>query len=305
MNSSMLHHLSIVCVVLVCLSHSGGSTCADESPEKNGVRVVKDVDYLGTGRTEKLDLYLPANGDGTRRPAVVIIHGGGWSGGDKAARREQNIGNSLATAGYVCASINYRLSVKSDDLATRLRDVWPANLHDCKTAVRFLRKHADKYSIDADHIGAIGGSAGGHLVAVLAVTAASDKLDPDGPYREFSSRVQAVVPMYGVHDIPEHARVKGNEQSEADIELCRQASPVTYVTSDDPPALILHGTKDATVPVQQSRILHASLQAAKVPSELIVIEGAPHSFHLQPSQRDLRPKVIGFFGRHLKRTEPQ
>jgi len=261
---------------------------------------VTTLNFLGPGRREGLDLYRPFDDGVRRRPAVVIVHGGGWHGGDKAAGREQNIGNTLAAAGYVCASINYRLSVKSDDLPTRLRDVWPLNLHDCKTAVRFLRQNADKYRIDADHIGAIGGSAGGHLVAMMAVTESSDMLDPFGPYSKHSSRIQAVVPMYGVHDVTRRARAKGSELSESDAELCRQASPVSYVTSDDPPALILHGTEDALVPVEQSRILHASLKAAYVPTELIVIEGAPHSFHLQPKQRDLRHKVTAFFDKHLK-----
>lgn len=272
---------------------------------KNTVTVVKDVSYLGDGRAEKLDLYLPEDDGKQLHPAVVIIHGGGWHGGDKAAGREKNIGNTLAGAGYVCASINYRLSIKSDDLATRLRDVWPHNLHDCKTAVRFLRKNADKYRIDADHIGAIGGSAGGHLVAILATSDSLDELDPAGPYIEYSSRIQAVVPMYGVHDVPYHARTKGKTLSLADARLCRNASPVTYITPDDPPALILHGTKDVLVPVEQSRILHKHLQAAKIPSELVIIEGAPHSFHLQPKQRDLRSKVIGFFDRHLRKSEAE
>jgi acetyl esterase/lipase len=292
--------LLVACAVLLFGSDCGQSADADEAAQKRGVLVVKDVDYLGERRTEKLDLYLPTNDDGTRRPAVVIIHGGGWHGGDKAAGREQNIGNTLAAAGYVCASINYRLSVKSDDVPTRLRDVWPLNLHDCKTAVRFLRKNADKYRIDADHIGAIGGSAGGHLVAMMAVTEPSDMLDPFGPYGDQSSRIQAVVPMYGVHDVARRARANGSELSEADSALCREASPVSYVTSDDPPALILHGTEDALVPVEQSRILHESLKVAHVPTELIVIEGAPHSFHLQPKQRDLRQTVIDFFDKHLR-----
>lgn len=264
------------------------------------VSVVKDVSYLDENRAEKLDLYLPETNQKARRPAIVIIHGGGWHGGDKAAGREKNIGNTLAAAGYVCASINYRLSVKSDHLATRLRDVWPHNLHDCKTAVRFLRKNADRYRIDPAHIGAIGGSAGGHLAAMLAVTDEKDDLEPSGPYLEFSSRIQAVVPMYGVHDIPEHARFRNNQLTAADADLCQHASPVTYITANDPPALILHGTKDALVPVAQSRILHDGLQAENVPSRLIVIDGAPHSFHLEPSQQDLRPDVIAFFDRHLK-----
>jgi iduronate 2-sulfatase len=279
------------------------------SVEKRGspfkVRVVKDVSYLGKDRAEELDLYLPQGDGDVPRPAVLIVHGGGWHGGDKAAAREKNIGNTLAAAGYVCASVNYRLSVKSDDLATRLRDIWPQNLIDCKTAVQFLRSHADKYRIDSAHVGAIGGSAGGHLVAMLAFTAASDELEPTGPYKRLSTRIQAVVPMYGVHDVTRRARAKGSDLSESDAELCRQASPITYVTSDDPPALILHGTEDALVPVEQSRILHASLKAASVPADLIVIEGAPHSFHLQPKQRDLRSKVIGFFDKHLKQARAE
>lgn len=279
----------------------------DASGEKSKtplkVKVVKDVSYLGKDRAEKLDLYLPIDegGSKSRRPAVLIVHGGGWHGGDKAAAREKNIGNTLAGAGYVCASINYRLSVKSDDLATRLRDVWPHNLQDCKRAIQFLRTHAGKYRIDTDHIGAIGGSAGGHLVAMLAFTDADDGLEPSGPYKALSTRIQAVVPMYGVHDVVRRAKAKGSDLSESDAELCRQASPVSYVTSDDPPALILHGTKDALVPVEQSTLLQASLKSAYVPVSLVVIEGAPHSFHLQPKQRDLRKRVISFFDQHLRK----
>ncbi|MCA9014881.1 MAG: alpha/beta hydrolase fold domain-containing protein, partial [Planctomycetaceae bacterium] len=137
--------------------------------ELSQVTVKQEVSYLGEGRTEKLDLYLPdPEFQKGPYPAVVIIHGGGWHGGDKAAAREINIGTSLAKAGYVCASINYQLAKKESKFTDNLKQVWPGNLQDCKTAVRFLRKHADQYQIDASHIGAIGGSAGGHLVAMLA-----------------------------------------------------------------------------------------------------------------------------------------
>lgn len=264
------------------------------------VTVVKDVHYLATGRKEKLDLYLPIRSPNERVPAIVIVHGGGWHGGDKAASREQNIGTNLAKAGFACASINYRLCMKDDNIETRLRNVWPHNLHDCKTAVRFLRANADKYAIDAEHIGAIGGSAGGHLVAMMAVTDADDRLEPEGPFAEHSSRIQAVVPMYGVHDVLVQARTKGNTITESGEALCRNASPVTWISSDDPPALILHGTKDALVPVEQSTILHKQLKKARVESSLMIIEGAPHSFHLQPKQQDLRSTVTEFFNRHLR-----
>lgn len=272
-----------------------------ESAGPYEVKVVKNVQYLGEGRTEKLDLYLPVRSPDERLPAVVIVHGGGWYGGDKAAKREQNIGTNLAKHGFVCASINYRLCKKSDNIETRLREIWPHNLHDCKTAVRFLRAHADKYAIDAKYIGAIGGSAGGHLVAMMATTDESDGLDPDGPYAEHSCRVQAVVPMYGVHDVLVQASEKGNTITKSGEALCRNASPVTWVSSDDPPALILHGTKDALVPVEQSTIIHKRLMKAGVESKLVVIDGAPHSFHLQPKQQDLRSTVCEFFDRHLRK----
>jgi acetyl esterase/lipase len=266
------------------------------------VKIVKDISFLGADRKEKLDLYLPLEAGKQLRPAVVIVHGGGWHGGDKFANREQNIGKSLAEAGYVCASVNYRLCEKNDDLVVRLRQVFPGNVEDCRTAVRFLRRNAEQYQIDPDHIGAIGGSAGGHLVALMAVLDDVNTLGSKEKrlYPDYSSRVQAVVPMYGVHDVLKRARVDNKELNDEDVKLCRNASPVTHISSNDPPALILHGTKDDLVPVSQSKILHKQLTASTVPSELIIVEGAPHSFHLQPKQRDLRPVVIKFFDRHLK-----
>ena len=271
--------------------------------ELSQTSIKKEISYLGEDRTEKLDLYLPDPAFQTGPyPAIVIIHGGGWHGGDKAAKREINIGNNLAKAGYVCASINYQLAKKTSKFTDNLKQVWPGNLQDCKTAVRFLRKHADKYQIDADHIGAIGGSAGGHLVSILATTGNDTKPGPQEKYAGFSSSIQAVVPMYGVHDLIALAQSRDMLSSFTEVEkkLSQQASPVTHISQDDPPFLILHGTKDALVPVKQSELLLAALKKANIPAELLVIEGAPHSFHLQPKQQDLRPKVIGFFDRHLK-----
>ena len=123
-----------------------------------------------------------------------MIHGGGWTSGDKAEEREVNIATNLARAGYVVLSINYVLS--TDGKVT-----WPQNVYDCKTAVRWLRKNADRYQIDAEHIGVIGGSAGGHLAAFLAVTKPENHFDPDGPYGEFSCKVQCAVDLYGPADL--------------------------------------------------------------------------------------------------------
>jgi acetyl esterase/lipase len=260
------------------------------------VRVEQDIAYLGEGRQEKLDLYLPASADkGPRRPGIVIIHGGGFTGGSKRGAREQNIGTNLARNGYVCISIDYLLAAKD-------RPAWPQNLHDCKTAVRWLRAHADRYHVDPDRIGVIGGSAGGHLALMVGLTDAAAGLDPREPHGALSCRVQAVVDLYGPGDLlgrgRDHVMFAGTLADRPD--LYRQASPVTHASKDDPPVLILHGTKDTTVPVEQSQVMAAALKKAGVEHELILVEGAPHSFHLEPREKDLRPVVIGFFDRHLK-----
>ena len=260
-----------------------------------GVVLERDVAYLPPDRAEKADLYVPAKrGKDVRSPAVVIIHGGGWSGGDKAAEREFNIGTTLALHGYVGLSINYILSDKR-------QTTWPQNLHDCKTAVRWLRMHAGRLQLDPDHIGVIGGSAGGHLAALAAVAGPDDGLDPAQPYGEFSCRVQCAVDLYGPTDLTQHRDIPmlGKKRSDAP-ELYRAASPTTYVDRYDPPVLILHGTADKTVDVQQSEVFAAALKKAGVEHELVIVEGAPHSFHLQPKQRDLRPLVLGFFDKHLR-----
>ena len=160
-----------------------------------GVRFEPDVAYLLEDRKEKADLYLPITlPQGQRAPAIVIIHGGGWGGGDKRAAREINIGTNLALHGYVGMSINYLLSAGGSV-------TWPENLYDCKTAVRWLRANADRLHIDPDHIGVIGGSAGGHLAAMVTLTVPEDGLDPKEPYGEFSCRVSCGVDLYGVADL--------------------------------------------------------------------------------------------------------
>ena len=290
--------LLVTLLAVLTLPVCGAETSRASSPLPvlpPGVRFEPDVAFLGDGRTEKADLYLPAElPKGQRAPAVVIIHGGGWSGGDKRAAREINIGTNLALNGYVGLSINYVLS-------TGGKGTWPQNLHDCKTAVRWLRKHADRLQINPDRIGVIGGSAGGHLAALLAVTGLDDGLDPAGPYGEFSCRVQCAVDLYGPADLLERGDTKmlGKTRAEAP-ELYRAASPTTYADESAPPILILHGTADRTVDLKQSELLAAALKRAGARHEFVIIAGAPHTFHLQPKQRDLRPLVLGFFDAHLK-----
>jgi acetyl esterase/lipase len=261
----------------------------------DGVVIRENVAYLPDGRTETADLYLPAKRDkGVRSPAVVIIHGGGFTGGDKAAAREFNIGTTLALHGYVALSVNYALAAKG-------RPTWPTNLQDCMTAVRWLRKNADRLQVDTDHIGAIGGSAGGHLAAMLAVCDAKDGLDPAGPYPEFSCRVQCAVPMYGAYDFTDRDELVmiGKTRAEAP-DAYRAASPIRYVNARTPPMLVLCGTADSPGTVAQNERFAAALKKAGVGHELVLVKDAPHSFHLQPKQQDLRPLVLGFFDKHLK-----
>ncbi len=259
------------------------------------VRVERNVSYLPEGRQEKADLYFPKEMEkGKMYPAVLIIHGGGFTGGQRDAVRELNIGGNLARNGYIGMSIDYLLSSGG-------KVTWPQNLYDCKTAVRWLRANAVRLQVDADHIGVIGGSAGGHLAAMVGLTVPADGLEPKAPYGEVSSRVQCAVDLYGPaefgswHDVS----MLGKKFSEAP-ELYRQASPVTYVRKESAPMLILHGTGDKTVPLDQSQQMDAACQKAGMEHELVIVEGAPHSFHLQPKERDLRPLVLGFFDKHLK-----
>jgi len=266
------------------------------------IRIVTDLEYLGPNRNDRCDLYIPTDAaEVDRFPGIVIIHGGGWEGGDKSDDREKNIATTLARHGYVCMSINYVLAQQD-------RPAWPQSIYDCKTAVQFLRAHADRYQIDRDHIGVIGGSAGGHLSAMVGLTGPESGLDPPGPYKNVSSRVQAAVPMYGIHNLRtwrERAMVEkylGAPEQEDPVRW-DAASPINQASVDDPPMLLLHGSADKGVPDSQSIELHKTLVKIGVESRLVIVEGAPHGFHLQPEQRDLRPLVVGFFDKHLKNQD--
>ena len=297
MRTSMACGLPAVLVLVVSgWSQQGAAKKPPTLPKPPaGVVIEENVAYLDSGRSETADLYLPAKRErGVRSPAVVIIHGGGFIGGDKAAAREFNIGATLALHGYVAMSINYALASKDNP-------TWPKNLQDCMTAVRWLRKNADRLQIDAAHIGTIGGSAGGHLAAMLAVADSKDGLDPAGPYAEFSCRVQCAVPMYGAYDFTERNDliIIGKLREQAP-DAYRAASPIVYLRRSTPPMLLLCGTADSPATVAQSERFAAALKKAGVTHDLVLVKDAPHSFHLQPKQADLRPLVLGFFDKHLK-----
>jgi acetyl esterase/lipase len=265
--------------------------------ETAAVRIEKGVFYLPAERAEKADLYLPPVFEtGKKYPGVLIIHGGGWTSGKRDAAREINIGTTLASHGYVCLSIDYLLHDPMSD-----KTCWPQNLHDCKTAVRWLRANRERLQLDADHIGVIGGSAGGHLACMVGVTQSRDGLDPAVPYGDQSCAVNCVVDLYGPTDFTDSKDIAALRKPRSEApELYRAFSVLTYLDKNDPPTLIMHGTADATVPLAQSELLAAALTKLGVEHQLVIVEGAPHTFHLQPKEQDLRPIVLAFFDKHLK-----
>ncbi len=312
----ILSRAALVIGIIVMVSASAPSQTTPPKlvlpPAPEGVLIQQDVPYLDADRSEKLDLYLPANRPkDARSPAVVMIHGGGWTGGDKAEGRSFNICTTLAKAGYVCISINYIL--------TR-GECWPTNVRDCKNAVRFLRVNAEKYGVDVDHIGVIGGSAGGHLALMVGYTNKVPFLEPASPYPGVSDRVDCVVDMYGITNLLTRCKTdeKGSPTGalitssgclattrEEDPDTWKLASPVYHITKASPPTLILQGDADTTVDRDQSTELANKLRECGVEHELIILPGIGHTFDLQswahkPLPQDLRPVVTSFFDKHLK-----
>ena len=280
------------------------------------VQITRDVPYLSPGRAEKLDLYLPVPPPpGVLSPALVWIHGGGWKGGTKNEARARNVCTTLAGAGYVAVSIDYRLG----------DGAWPTNLFDCKNAVRFLRAHAAEYRLDPNRIAVAGGSAGGHLALMVGLTAGKPELEPVGaatPYSGVSSAVGCVINMYGITDLLTRREIdpQGNPGAvrplaasqlsvfgvtSPDSPVLRLASPVTHVAKDSVPILTLHGKIDTTVDRRQAEELAQVALERGAPHQLILVEEAGHTFDLQtwakkPLKRDLRPVVLAFLAKNLK-----
>jgi len=294
---------SASCMVLAVLAMP--ETPAAETKKKkertvvfpDDIRVDRDVAYLAPDRKQKADLYFPKQMPTDKKlPAVVVIHGGGFNDGDKDRRREINIGSNLARNGFVAMSIDYKLWNKYAKSPT-----WPQSLHDAKTAIRWLRQNADRLGIDGDRIGAIGCSAGGNLVSMLAVTGPEDGLEPPGGDDKVSTRVQCAVDLYGAVDLLNYHDMKMFLKTrEEDPESYKKASPTTYCGKGDSPILLIHGTGDETVDVSQSETFAKALEAGGVEHELIVIPDAPHTFDLDYEPFDVKTPVLSFFNKHLK-----
>jgi acetyl esterase/lipase len=287
------------------------------------VDIHKDLVYATVdGKELKLDLYVPKQKApaGQVRPLVVWVHGGGWKGGSK----EHNPALFLLMDGYAVASINYRLTGVAS---------FPAQIWDCKAAIRFLRAKAHDYGYDPSNIGVFGGSAGGHLAALMGTTNNHPELEGKvGDHLEVSSNVQAVVGWYGPTDLAveyfngkpfpkeritpmDPARIldtapyKGPDSNELTdllagppirvMERALLASPIHHVSQYDTPFLIMHGERDNVVPVYQSRRFVEKLREFNVPVEYVEIPNAGHggAQFFEPEQ--LR-RIQQFFNRHLR-----
>lgn len=271
------------CLLLACLALAllptgcGGPSRTPFQPA--GVRIIRDYTFASRdGVPLRLDLYLPET-YAKPLPIVIWLHGGGWMFGSK----ERCPLASLAARGYAVASVGYGLSDRSE------RTAFPAPLYDCKAAVRWLRANAWRFGCDGGRIGVWGLSAGAHLAALLGTTAGEADLEggegPIGP----SSAVQGVVAMFAPTDLLalEQADEKNwrvtlvaqgllHGRPSEHPDLARAASPALHVTRDSAPFLLIHGRDDIMVPVAQSGLMHAALQAAGVPSTLLLFDHLPH-----------------------------
>jgi len=275
-------------------------------PPEN-IRLTADIPYAATDNPRQmLDLLLPREPGQEPLPVIVFIHGGAWRGGSKEGGRS-NVARAVASGNYAGVSINYRLSGESK---------WPTQIHDCQAAIRWIKSNAEKYNLNPDRIGIWGSSAGGHLVAMLGTSAGVTALDGRlGRTPDLSCAVTCVVDFFGPTDfttmdrdaiegsVMQHSAPDSPEsllmgyQVTTNPEGVATASPITYISKDDPPFLIVHGTRDPVVPYAQSVTFHKALQTAGVSSTLLTVSDGGHG---QGFGAEVNQSVMRFFDHHLR-----
>lgn len=283
------------CLALLLIGLTSKTSRAAEPAE---IVFTPDIVYgKGAGEELKLNLARPKDEQRKNLPCIVFIHGGGWGMGKREMHDEAV--REVARRGLVGATVTYRLAPQHR---------FPAQVHDVKCAIRFLRAHADKYGIDPDRIAACGFSAGGHLAMMLGVTQKADGLEGDGGWAEQSSSVRAVVAYFGpvdlaAPDIPKHvhpitAQLIGGSAKEKPEEY-KRASPITYVDAGDAPTLMFQGTKDPLVPHTQAYRMLDALSAAGVPGRGEILVGAGHGWGAAEWKRTAESS-FAFLAEHLK-----
>lgn len=282
MKSLRLLFLTLLASVAVA---DPGKLSAKPSALPVGVRMERDLAYLVDGdESQRLDLYLPEKTSVHPLPLIVHIHGGGWMAGNKFPCPVVG----MVAEGYVVASVGYRFSQQAK---------FPAQIQDCQAAIRWLRANREKYHLDPEKIGVVGGSAGGHLASLVGTAGGIGAFPLIGGNEDQSDRVQAVCNIFGpadfttvVEQAAEDTKVKNvfvfNSPKDPYSQLIgvpletteksRAVSPVTYISEDDPPILILHGTHDSLVPYAQSVQFAQELEAEGVPVWLQALPGAGH-----------------------------
>lgn len=280
--------------------------CFAQTSNPSGVQIERDLAFASFGgKSLKLHLYRPEKSSGNV-PVVVLIYGGAWMMRNQAMATSKAIW--LANHGYAAAVIDHRLSSEA---------LFPAQINDCKAAVRWLRANAAKHGLDAAHIGAWGESSGGHLASLLGVAGNVAALEGDAGNTNQSSQVQAVVDFFGPTDLlqmgahalpgsrmdhnspraPEALLVGGPVQENRD--KAEQADPIKYVTHNAPPFFIVHGEQDPLVPCHQSELLFDALKKAQTNVTFYKIAGAGHGGPEFDSEI-MRAAVLAFLNKHLK-----
>jgi acetyl esterase/lipase len=291
-----MRHQRVIClgilVVLAVLAH------ASPLPAQQKPSNIVELVYSKVGdRDLKLDLAMPREGKGPF-PVVVCVHGGGWRMGNKREMRDWL--EAFSKRGFVTASVGYRLAPEY---------VFPAQIEDCKTAVRFLRANAKAYNIDKDRVAAMGFSAGGHLVCLLGLTDAKAGFEGK-EYLAESSKVQAVIDYFGPTDLPAFGSDESAQRSmigpfigakfPENPTAHEKASPVRYVNKESPPFLIFHGTKDWMVPIEQSRLLTNKLKEVGANVKMIEVIGESHGW-IGPASRRTSAQTVEFLEEHFKK----
>jgi acetyl esterase/lipase len=272
-----------------------GTTCAASAPDfDSGPRggVTKDVVYASPeGLPQVMDIFFPKSPGPW--PCVVMVHGGGWSEGDKTG-----FDLGLSGHGYLVASVNYRLHPDFH---------FPAMIEDVKAAIRFLRAHAAEYNLDPERVAILGHSAGGHLAALAGLAGKEAGWDV-GDDLAYSSEVRAVVELSGPSDLRlsfPAADIEALRFSVFEAAQWEKASPVTWARAGAPPFLIIHGEKDEVVPIEHARVLHAALKRAGGTVSLVSVWNAGHGFEstgglVWPPLPLLLFKALGFLGKALR-----
>jgi acetyl esterase/lipase len=274
--------VSVVGLWLSSVSPAQERRAGPQSPQD--VRTELNFPYAGTDNPRQmLDLYLPAKPTGDKPlPVVVWIHGGAWLGGSKQSGRGMLV-PLVASGNYVGVSVAYRLSNEA---------TWPAQIHDCKAAIRWIRANAAKYRLDPKRIGVWGSSAGGHLVAMLGTSGGVKTLEGTlGKHLDRDSRVTCVVDYFGPSDMltigqyPSQLKHNAPDSPEAKLlggpigetlDAAHRASPTSYASKGDPPFFIVHGDKDLVVPYNQSERLTEALRKVGVPVTFVTVKGGGH-----------------------------